>query len=330
MHISPGGKAMKVFRVGNAALSIITSLLLLFAGSLVVRPQGKPPLAAGQQPTIKLNLLVLDDKERLVGDLRQEDFQVFEGDVQQTISYFLKEEAPVSYGLLIDGSSSLRKQLEGALRAGRTIIESNKPIDETFLVRFISSDKIYMEQDFTPNKETLRVSLNGLIVEGGQTAIIDAVYTATEHLKKSRQGNVSRRRVLILITDGEDRGSQYTQEELVKLLRKSDVQIFAIGMIKELNDEGGMIRRSPREKAVALLEVMAKETGGHVFFARSASDVDALATEIVRAIRTQYIIGYSPIVQPGKEKSFARRARVRLIEAPGRKNLKAIVRPVRP
>jgi hypothetical protein len=108
------------------------------------------------------------------------------------------------------------------------------------------------------------------------------------------------------------------------------VQIFVIGLVNELDKESGLIRKSPREKATGLLEEMAKETGGHVFFVRSLSDLEAIATEIARALHTQYVIGYSPLAQPGKAKDSARKARVKLVDTPHRGKLKMIVRPARP
>lgn len=320
---------MKFFRAHTAALVTLTGLFLFMANALVVRPQSKPG-AEKSLTLVKLKVLVLDNQNRLVADLHQEDFQVFEGDAQQSVSFFSKEDAPVSYGLLIDSSGSLKSQFTGVLRAGRTIIEANQPADETFILRFISSDKIFVEQDFTADKEALRVKLNGIETEGGQTAIIDAVYLAVKHLRKSRQGNATRRRALVLITDGEDRSSFMKKEELVQLLRREDMQIFIIGMVNELDKESGLIRKSPREKATGLLEEMARESGGHVFFARSLSDLEAIATEIARALHTQYVIGYSPLDQPGKVKDSARKARVKLVNAPGRAKLKAIVHPARP
>jgi Ca-activated chloride channel family protein len=115
--------------------------------------------------------------------------------------------------------------------AGKTIINSNKPGDETFLVRFISSDKIETVQDFTSNKELLTDGLESFYVEGGQTAIIDAVYLSAEHVSEYRKGDEGdrRRRALIVITDGEDRNSFYKQEQLFARLREEDVQIFVIG-----------------------------------------------------------------------------------------------------
>jgi Ca-activated chloride channel homolog len=315
---------MKFFR-GRAALISATCLLLGLSMLSQSQSQQQSTTTTTQQPAVKLSVLVLDSKNNSVADLRQEDFQVFEGEAVQTISFFSKEDAPVSYGLLIDSSGSLKKQFTGVLRAGRTIIDANRPGDETFLVSFISTDKLTLMQDFTTDKEALRVKLNGLQTEGGQTAIIDAVYAGVEHLSKSKQGARFRRHALVLITDGEDRMSHYTQEKLFKLLRSSDAQIFVIGLVNELDKDAGFIRKSPREKAVKLLEDIAKETGGRVFFSRSSSDMEAIAAEIARALHTQYVIGYTP--PAGADKDSYRKVSIRLVDAPGRDKLKVIARP---
>jgi Ca-activated chloride channel family protein len=151
--------------------------------------------------------------------------------VPQTIETFTREEVPISYGLAVDTSGSLRSQIQSVIDAGKTIVNSNKPGDETFLVRFISSDKIQTEQDFTDNKEMLMDGLDNLYVEGGQTAVIDAVYLSAEHVSEYKKGDEGdrRRRALIVITDGEDRSSFYKQEQLFARLREEDVQIFVIG-----------------------------------------------------------------------------------------------------
>jgi len=180
--------------------------------------------------------------------------------------------------------------------AGKTIVNSNKPGDETFLVRFISSDKIQTEQDFTDKKDLLMDALDNLYVEGGQTAVIDAVYLASEHVSEYKKNDESdrRRRALILITDGEDRNSFYKPEQLFARLREEDVQIFVIGFINELDKDAGFIRKSPRDKAVNLINKLASETGGRAFFPESISELPQIANEIVRDMRTQYVIAYNP------------------------------------
>jgi len=239
---------------------------------------------------------VIDRNNRPINNVTKNEFRVFEDGVVQPIESFTREEVPISYGLAVDTSGSLRSQLPTVIEAGKSIINSNKPGDETFLVRFISSDKIETVQDFTANKELLSDGLDSFYVEGGQTAIIDAVYLSAEHVSEYKKGNDGdrRRRALIVITDGEDRNSFYKQEQLFARLREEDVQIFVIGFVNELDKEAGFIRKSPRDKAVNLINKLAEETGGRAFFPESVAELPQIANEIIRDLRTQYVISYNP------------------------------------
>jgi VWFA-related protein len=277
---------------------------------------------------VKLDVLVVDDKNQPVVDLRQEDFQVFEGDSPQTVSYFAKVDSAVSYGLLLDNSGSMKTQLGSLARAGETIIRSNGPGDETMLIRFISSGKIELLEDFSSDKEVLLKALKTMYTEGGRTAVIDAIYVAAESLRqrKADEDPALRRRSLVLVTDGEERGSSYSKEKLIKFLRTSDIQILIIGMVSELDKEGHMFPQlSAHDKAVALLKELAQETGGHVLFTDKKSDLSDAATKVASYLHTRYVIGYNPTGQPRKDPY--RKVRVKLVEAPGRTKLKVITRP---
>lgn len=245
---------------------------------------------------VQLHVRVIDRNNRPINNVPENDFHIFEDGVPQKIETFTREEVPISYGLAVDTSASLRSQIQSVIDAGKSIINSNKPGDETFLVRFISSDKIQTEQDFTSNKDMLMDALDNLYVEGGQTAVIDAVYLSAEHVSEYRKGDEGdrRRRALIVITDGEDRSSFYKQEQLFARLREEDVQIFVIGFVNELDKDAGLIRKSPRDKAVNLINKLASETGGRAFFPESISELPQIANEIIRDMRTQYVIAYNP------------------------------------
>jgi Ca-activated chloride channel family protein len=245
---------------------------------------------------VQLHVRVIDRNNKPINDVPESAFHVFEDGVAQPIENFSREEVPISYGLAVDTSGSLRSQLQSVIDAGKTIINSNKSGDETFLVRFISSDKIETIQDFTANKEALMDGLDSFYVEGGQTAVIDAVYLSAEHVSEYRRGDGDdrRRRALIVITDGEDRNSFYKQEQLFARLREEDVQIFVIGFVNELDKDAGLIRKSPRDKAVTLINKLATETGGRAFFPDSIADLPQIANEIIRDLRTQYVIAYNP------------------------------------
>lgn len=245
---------------------------------------------------VQLHVRVIDRNNRPINNVTQKEFHVFEDGVAQPIEYFTREEVPISYGMAVDTSGSLRSQLQSVIDAGKTIVNANRRGDETFLVKFISRDKIETIQDFTENKEELIDGLDNFYTEGGQSAVVDAVYLSAERVAEYRKGDEGdrRRRALIVITDGEDRNSYYKQEQLFEKLREEDVQIFVIGFVGELDKDAGLIRKSPREKAVDLINRLATETGGRAFFPDSLSELPQIASEIIRDLRTQYVIAYNP------------------------------------
>jgi Ca-activated chloride channel homolog len=248
---------------------------------------------------VNLHVRVVDRNNHPINDVAETDFRVTENGVPQQIQFVTREEVPITYGLVVDNSGSLRSQIGQVVEAAKTIIESNKPGDETFVVRFISSDEIKIMQDFTADKQALGDALDDMFIEGGQTAVIDAVYLAAEHASERRKktgdpAEDKRRRALILVTDGEDRNSFYKTEQLFESLKEEDVQIFVIGFVNELEKERGFITQSKRAKAVSLLDRMAKETGGRTFYPTSLSELPGIAEQITKDLRTQYIVSYKP------------------------------------
>jgi len=259
--------------------------------------------------------------------VRQDEFKVFENGVPQQIQFISKEEVPISYGLVVDNTGSLRNQINQVIEASKSILESNKPGDESFVVRFVDREDIKILQDWTADKQSLDDALDDMFVEGGQTAIIDAVYLSAEHASERRKGDPvedKRRRALILVTDGEDRASFYKQEQLFESLKEEDVQIFVIGFVNELEKESGFISKSKRDKAVDLLDRLAKETGGRAFYPNSLSELPQIADEITKDLRTQYVISYKPST-PARAGEF-RPVRVAVADAPGREKRIAVTR----
>jgi Ca-activated chloride channel homolog len=274
-----------------------------------------------------LHVRVIDRNNHPVNDVRKEEFRVLENNVPQEITSFTKEEVPITYGLVVDNSGSLRTQIGQVIEAGKSIVSSNKQGDETFVVRFVSSDEIKIMQDFTADRQSLDDALDDMFVEGGQTAVIDAVYLAAEHASERHKNDPvedKRRRALILVTDGEDRNSFYSQAALFEALKEEDVQIFVIGFVNELEKDGGLIKKSKRQKAVALLDRMAQETGGRAFYPNSLSELPEIADQITKDLRTQYVISYKPTVtaRPGE----FRPVRVAVADAPGREKRIAVTR----
>ena len=275
---------------------------------------------------VNLNVRVIDRNNRPINNLPQSEFKILEDGVPQAIEFFSRSEVPTNYSLVIDNSGSLRSQLDKVTEAGKIIVGSNKPDDETSVIRFVSSDKIEIVQDFTPNKPDLDDALDNMFIEGGQTAIIDAVYLAAEKVteyEKSKAGD-RKRRALILVTDGDDVSSFYSEQQLFEYLKESDVQIYVIGFIGELSKDGGFITKSRQGKAKDFLEKMATQTGGKVYFPNSINELPNIAQNIASELRTQYSIGYIPTND--KHDGTFRNIKVQVADGPDKQKRIAVAR----
>jgi Ca-activated chloride channel family protein len=298
----------------------LISFLLFAAGALAQETAQPVQTPSPEQPVVKLNVLVTDSLNRPVTNLRQEEFRISEDGKPQTISYFSREESPVSYGLVVDASGSQRALLGNIIEVGKNIVSNNKPGDEAFVVRFIDADSIQVEQGFTSNKAALSDALDNIYVEGGLTALIDAVNYSVDYLKKSnRPPESARRQAIILITDGEDRGSRTHADALLNRLREEDAQFFIIGLTKMSN------LQSSREKAASFLTRIAEASGGRAFFPKSSSELPGVVDEITRDLHTQYVIGYTP-TNAARDGSF-RKVQVTVPDSQTRKKLNVITRP---
>ncbi len=302
--------------------------------SIQASPKVTPPILVEDNDVIKvdtelvnLNVRVIDRNNRPVNNLKEADFKILEDGKPQQIDFFSQSEVPTNYALVVDNSGSIAPQLEKVIEAGKIFIETNRPADESMVIRFVGSDKIEILQDFTSNKTDLLDSLDQFYKEGGQTAIIDAVYLAIESVDKYKAAKSSvdkTRKAIILVTDGEDRNSFYTEKQLFELMRESEVQIYAIGFVNDLSKDGGFIGKSPQSKAKAFLERMAAETGGKAYFPGSAAELPSLAKEISSELRTQYSIGYIP--SNDKQDGTYRTIKVSVSDGPGNQKRIAISR----
>ncbi len=247
---------------------------------------------------VTLNIRVVDEKNRFVANLAQNDFKIFEDNAVQEITSLTTTEVPTINALLVDNSRSLRSQLSKVIDAGKIIIDTNRQNDESAVIRFVSKDKIEVLQDFTRSKNLLNNALDNLFVEGGQTAIIDAIYMAAEKVEKyqnSQNKEDVKLRSLIVVSDGDDRSSSYLEKDLFDLLRKSNVQIYTIGFTNNLSTEPTEKNgKSRQENARSFLTRLAQETGGKVYFPNSIDELSGIATEISGELRTQYTISYIP------------------------------------
>ncbi len=276
---------------------------------------------------VNLNVRVIDRNNRPVNGVPQSEFKIYEDNVLQDIEFFSVSEVPTQYGLVLDNSGSLRQQLDKIIEASKILVATNKPADETMVIRFVSRDKISIEQNFTTSKQYINDALENLYIEGGQTAVIDAIYLAAEKVaeyNKDKDKDDRRRRALIIVTDGEDRDSYYTEPQLFEMLRETDVQIYTIGFINDLSKDSGLISKSPQAKARAFLQKLATETGGKAYFPATSAELPGLAKEIASELRTQYSIGYIP-TNDRKDGTF-RNIRVQVEDGPSRQKRIAITK----
>ena len=272
--------------------------------------------AQASGPRVELSLIVTDKDKKAVSSISKEDIRVIEDKLEQTVLSVEPDERPIDYGLVIDSTGSMRTLLPNVIQAARLIIINGRPSDRFFIERFVSSDKIVRLQDFTSDVQSLNRALDSIFVEGGLSAVLDGVNVGAAYLAKHNKNVAERRKVLILISDGEDRNSQTKLDELLKQLRKEDIQVFVVGLITELDEAAGSVRRSPREKAKQLLTTIAEESGGRAFFQREKDDL-AAAAQIVADLRSQFRITYqssSEIVKSG-----LRKVEVNLISPSGEK-----------
>ena len=267
-------------------------------------PSAKPP-----GPTVELSLIVTDSAKKSLNSINKEDVHVFEDKVEQTVLSVERDERPVDCILAIDSSGSFRSLFPTALEAAKFVVINRRPEDEIMIERFISSDKIQVVEKFTRDSNALVKALDQLYVERGQSAVIDAVYVAAKTFADLNRNDKNRRRVIVLITDGEDRNSYYKQEALVKLLRQSDVQIFALGIVLELDKPSPFVRPGARERAEKLLQTITAETGGRVFYPRDQSELTESMEQIVTDLRGQFRVRYQS--SNDKKKDF-RKVEVKL------------------
>ncbi len=274
----------------------IVSWALVLAGSVMpvaaqvgVAERSMPPGSAreGEVPratlrvdssTVLVPVSVADAMNRPVTGLEKQHFRVFDGDVEQTLTVFSMEDAPIAVGLVFDTSGSMADKLHMARRAAAEFFKTANPEDEFFLVEFNNGPKV--AAPLTRDVEEISNRL-AFTQAKGRTALLDAIVLSLHELKKSTASSTA----LLIISDGGDNASRYNENEVRELVRESDALIYAIGVY------GGAA--SPEELAgPALLEEIAEQTGGRLFTA-APSELADIAGKIGLELRNRYILGFS-------------------------------------
>jgi VWFA-related protein len=253
-------------------------------------PQSQPPADQRGGPPFKfavetrlvvLHATVLDKDRHLVTDLTRNDFKVFEDNVEQQIRDFRREDIPVSVGILVDNSGSMREKRAKVNAAALTFVRTSNPQDEVFIVNF--NDEAFLDQDFTGSMGLLKEGLEKIDSRGG-TAFYDAIQMSIDHLN---EGGRRSKKVLLVVTDGEDNASRMDLEQLVKYVHQSEAVIYTVGLLGDENPRSA-------KRAKKALEVVSQASGGAAFFPKDLGEVGEIATRIARDIRNQYVLTYKP------------------------------------
>jgi VWFA-related protein len=254
---------------------------------------------------VLIPVTVTDPMNRFVTGLEKENFKLFEDKQPQEITQFSSEDAPLSVGLVFDCSGSMGHKLEKSRQAVAQFFKLANPEDEFFLVQF--SDSAQMIQPFTRNLEDIQNRL-AFVQSKGRTALLDAVYMALQEMKKARNP----RKALLLISDGGDNSSRYSEPEIKALVKETDAQIYAIGIYEGMGARG----RTPEEaNGPALLTEIAEVTGGRQYAVDNVNELPDVAAKIGVELRNQYILGYSP--QNRTRDGKYRKVQVKLVQPKG-------------
>jgi len=278
-------------------------MLSIFAPPAVKAQEPIPPIAAPNLPPppgqeqqghhlksdvdlVVLHVTVTDQKGEFVENLNRNEFQIFEDKIQQNISMFSRDDVPVTMGLVIDNSGSMREKRAQVNAAAMTFVKTSNPQDEAFVVNF--NDEYYLDTDgdFTSNQQNLQDAL-ARIDTRGSTALYDAVIGSLNHLKKGHKD----KRVLLLVTDGDDDASRMTFEDTIKSAEESNATIYTIGVFSQddLKNDKKMVRHSKK-----VLTELAEATGGEAYFPANLDEVTPICEQVAHEIRNQYTIGYYP------------------------------------
>jgi VWFA-related protein len=260
---------------------------------------------------VTLHATVVDDRQRLITNLEKSAFTVFEDGQPQQITSFRHDDVPVSVGILIDNSGSMREKRPSVNQAALNLVRASNPQDEVFIVNF--NEEPFLDQDFTNNIGLMKEALERVASRGG-TALYDALVAASDHLRKSAKLD---KKALLVITDGEDNASRETLDAAVRRLSvDGGPTVYTIGLLNE--EEHGAAKRAKRA-----LKLIAEQTGGVWFFPGNYNEVDSITQQVAHDIRNQYTIGYRPLTP--KTSGGFRTVRVEA-RAPGYKKLQVRTR----
>jgi len=264
-------------------ISHITRLFVALAAAAGVLMAQKADDATFRVDTrlVVLHTTVVDKSGRMITTLPQSAFHVFENGVPQQVKLFKREDIPVSMGLIIDNSGSMRDKRQKVAAAAVALVKASNPDDEAFVVNF--NDDPYLDCDFTNQVPKLEQALSKIDSRGG-TAMRDAIRLSIDHMKEKAKKD---KKVILVVTDGNDNASMISLESLVKNAQQAEVIVYAIGLLSEEE-------RREAKRAKRALDALTEATGGQAYYPKEMADVDRIAHQVAHDIRNQYTITYTP------------------------------------
>lgn len=254
------------------------------------KPAAEAPESDRITPNIRIDtnlvlipVTVTTPLNQFVTGMEKENFRVLEDKVEQEIAYFASFDAPLSIGLVFDASGSMGSKLTKSRQAAAQFFKTANPEDEFFLIQF--NDRPQMVVPFTQNTEDIQSRLTFTQAKG-RTALLDGIYQALQHLKKGRNP----RKALLIISDGGDNSSRYTENEVRNLLKEADAQMYAIGIFEPMGARG---RTAEELSGPGLLSELAEMTGGRHFPVDNLNELPDIAAKIGIELRNQYVLGYT-------------------------------------
>ncbi|MBO0858602.1 MAG: VWA domain-containing protein [Chloracidobacterium sp.] len=237
---------------------------------------------------VSLDVTVIDQNNLAVMNLKKDDFSVYEDKIKQTIDSVNREEVPVSFGMVIDTSGSMRAKLQTVSDASVSLIKQMRAEDEAFVASFKAEPELI--QDFTADRRELEDAISELYTSGG-TALLDAIIATADYAQEKGK---RRRKALVIITDGLERNSSVKEKAVMEAIKEDEVQVYLVGFIDEDMDEKSLFGKSSAKKAKDLLSRLADDSGGKAYFPKDISEIPAIAAQIAKDLRTQYVVSYYP------------------------------------
>ncbi|MFB3775959.1 MAG: VWA domain-containing protein [Bryobacteraceae bacterium] len=257
---------------------------LVLAGIFATLTHGQDPVFRADTRLVVLHASVVDRAGKLITNLSQRAFKVYENGVEQQIKIFRREDVPVSMGLVIDNSGSMKPRREQVESAALNLVKASNPEDQVFIVNF--NDEAYLDAPFTNSMTKLEEGVARIDARGG-TAMRDAISMSIDYMRDEAKLD---KKVLLVITDGDDNASSVTLEQIVRKAQQSEILIYTIGLLSE--EDRGAARRAQRA-----LTAISEASGGLAFMPKELQEVNQLALDVAHEIRNQYIIAYSPANQ---------------------------------